>query len=269
MSTFNAAYQTLRPRYRNYLRIPDNLPLSRGTKGVQSPFGGFRGPGLSAAFDPAYSLLRKHEGYYVNDPEDLGKETYAGVARAIHPVWAGWAILDKYKRKVGRPLLTNEVVPGMEEAVEQFYRSRWSLSRAGEIVSQDVANIYFDFYILAARAVATMQEVLRSMGQNVDVDNNIGSQTISAINAVNPEKLYQKYKSARIEYHKDRVASGAVSAKFLPGWLKRTMDFPDLLSPLPIAGMAAAGVTVFFIMHKPARDWLTSLLWRERGRQAA
>lgn len=248
MSQFLAAYQFIRPRRGNYFV----LPLQGGDRvGVM---------GLDAAFDPAYNLVRKHEGYYVNDPKDLGAETYAGVARAIHPTWQGWPILDAYKKKIGRLLVTNEVVPGMEEAVEQFYRAQWSRSRAGEILDQNVANIYFDFYILAARAVATMQEVLNSLGQRVKVDNAIGPATIAAINAANPAKLYQRYKKARIRYHKVRVASGAVSAKFLPGWLKRTMDFPDMLQPLPVAGVALAGTALFFLLHKPAQQWLSNQL---------
>lgn len=249
MSTFGPAYRRLRPLCGAYL-----YPSMRGW-----PQAGGGVSGLDALFPPSYSLVRKHEGYYLNDPKDLGGETYAGVARKIWPSWSGWAVVDAWKRKMGRSLNTNEALPaesGIEAHVERFYNDRWNASKAGLIDDQDVANIFFDFYILAAKAVATFQEVLRDLGQSVSVDNVPGSQTMAAANAVNPAALYQKYKEARIQYHHDRVNSGAVSASFLPGWIKRTMDFPDKAVPIAIGGVLVAGTVLFFLLHKPANTWI-------------
>ncbi len=243
MARYALAYNKIRPILHNYQDF-GRMWVSKGVSG------------LDAAFDPAYALVRKHEGYYLNHPEDKGGETYAGIARAFYPLWEGWAVLDAYKKQVGGYLMTNQIVPGMEQLVKSFYETKWQQSRAGEIVSQDVANIFFDFYILAARAVATMQEVLNGMGQNLKVDNAIGAKTIAAINSVNAGKLYQRYKDARIKYHKSRVESGKVSAVFLPGWIKRTMQFPDIWSPLPIAGLAIGTTAAVFAFYPPANKWI-------------
>ncbi len=212
-------------------------------------------------FDPAYRIVRKHEGYYANDPDDLGGETYAGVARAIHPNWSGWPHVDNYKYVKG-PLSNNQQIPGMEPFVKEFYRQRWIKSRAGEINNQNVANIYFDFFILAAKAVATIQEVVNTLGQRVSVDNHIGSQTIAAINKVNPVKLYMRYKQARINYHLDRVRRGIVHSKYLPGWLRRTNQFPDLKGTnYALVGLSLVGAAGLYIsFNKKARKQVLDYL---------
>lgn len=208
-----------------------------------------------AQFLPAYRIVRQHEGYYLNDPKDHGGETYAGVARNFYPGWPGWVRIDVYKTVYGQPR-TNQQIPGVETFVESFYKQKWNASRAGEIMSQQVANIFFDFYMLAAKATATIQQVVNSLGARVTVDNRIGSQTIAAINSVNPVKLYQRFKAARIEYHKYRVNKGLVDAKFLPGWIRRTEQFPDLTSSNP--WLLTAGVltvsTLYLTINSKTRN---------------
>lgn len=211
---------------------------------------------MGAVFAPAYTLVRKHEGYYLNDPDDVGGETYGGVARKIHPYWSGWPVIDRHKHNIGRTLATNEVIPTAESHVETFFRQMWARSRAGEIKDQRVAEIFFDFYILASKAVATMQMVLNVLGRRVTIDNKIGPQTIAAINSVNPEKLYMLFKKARIAYHIDRVKRGLVSAKFLPGWIARTNNFPDLNTSGKVLGIVAASTLLFTILYKPSRTWM-------------
>lgn len=240
MGQFHIAYPLIRPYLNGYLHFSTL-------------------DGLDAAFTPSFSILQDNEGFYANHPEDLGKETYAGIARAFFPLWDGWPVLDRYKKSIGRELRTNEIVPGMEPYVRSFYEVKFKALKADQIVSQDVANIFFDFYILAAKAVATMQEVLRSMGQNITVDNKVSQSLIDAINRVNPTKLYNNFRAARIKYHQDRVASGAVSATFLPGWIKRTMKFPELSKSAIVGGVAiavACGTVAYFLLYPPANEWI-------------
>jgi lysozyme family protein len=37
----------------------------------------------------------RNEGYYVNDKDDSGGETYRGISRVNFPKWAGWAIEEE------------------------------------------------------------------------------------------------------------------------------------------------------------------------------
>lgn len=191
--------------------------------------------GLGAAFWPAYTIVKGNEGGYVNNKADKGGMTYMGIARNIWPNWAGWKIIDEFHSNSGIELSAGAFLPLYEQnqilpLVESFYRSLWQKSRAGEITNQNVANIYFDFYVLSSKAVELMQIALNQLGQKVSVDNSIGPQTIAAINAVDPAKLHDLYKRLRLAWHKDMVKAGVVDAQFLPGWQKRTAGFPSLAS---------------------------------------
>jgi len=226
---------------------------------------------LSGDFGPAYDIIRRNEGYYANNPADTGGETYAGIARNLWPQWPGWPIIDEYKYSppgdfaiatgavldainmnwlgIGhgsddgpRELSNNEKIPGddIEILVERFYRDRWNDSNAGQINSQDVANAYFDFYILASRATERMQLALRNLGYNVAVDNIMGPMTIATINQADPDRLLSAFVDQRIDFHNDMINSGIVSAQFRDGWVQRALVFdPDaspFMNPVIIGG---------------------------------
>ena len=63
-----------------------------------------------------------HEGEYVNDPNDSGKETYRGISRANHGNWDGWFVVDQYKIKSNFPFNLAKLVD-LAKQVELFYAS--------------------------------------------------------------------------------------------------------------------------------------------------
>ena len=50
-----------------------------------------------AIFEPAFKLLILHEGGYANNKNDIGGETYRGIARNYWPKWVGWKLIDHIK----------------------------------------------------------------------------------------------------------------------------------------------------------------------------
>ena len=63
-----------------------------------------------AEFKISLQKTLAHEGEYVNDPVDSGKETYRGISRTNHGDWKGWSIIDQYKVKPNFPFsLANNV----------------------------------------------------------------------------------------------------------------------------------------------------------------
>lgn len=46
-------------------------------------------------FKLAFNFTMQSEGGYVNDPKDLGGETYRGISRRFNPQWSGWSLIDK------------------------------------------------------------------------------------------------------------------------------------------------------------------------------
>jgi lysozyme family protein len=102
----------------------------------------------------AYGKTAKFEGGYANDPDDRGGETWRGVARKMHPDWAGWKIVDSYKRKPGFPDTLRFDVP-LHDLVLQFYNYQfWKKLRGDEITDQSIANTIFDFAVNAGVGTA-------------------------------------------------------------------------------------------------------------------
>ena len=52
-----------------------------------------------ALFTPAFTLSKINEGGWVNDPNDIGGETYRGISRKFNPKWNGWSVIDEMKKK--------------------------------------------------------------------------------------------------------------------------------------------------------------------------
>lgn len=134
-----------------------------------------------ADFKPAFQKTAGHEGGYANDPDDTGKETYAGISRKWHPHWGGWAIVDAYK-----PLRHNQRInnPKLEAAIEQFYKEKyWDVLNADEIEDQAIAERLFDFGVNAgySRSIRQIQSAL-----GIPVTGKPDETTIDAIN--NPAK---------------------------------------------------------------------------------
>ena len=102
-----------------------------------------------ANFEIAYKRTAKFEGGYVNDPNDRGGETYAGISRMAHPKWAGWATIDGAKKEKNFPKnLSSNVV--LQQQVRTLYRNNyWTPIWGDRIKRQEVANELYDFGVNA------------------------------------------------------------------------------------------------------------------------
>ena len=196
-----------------------------------------------AIFETAYvTYIKPNEGGYAFVPGDKGGETYAGIARNYNPTWGGWTFIDYLKRTKG-PISNNTTLPEIQYLVDDFYKTRWNANRFGEIKSQEVANLLFDFHVHSqSTAIKTIQAIL-----GIGIDGVMGSQTIAAINAANPAKLHDDLKAARKEFLESLVLKDPTQQKFYDGWMARMAKFPTLvqqnvapiLALLAVCGFAA------------------------------
>lgn len=183
-----------------------------------------------AQFAPAYAIVKRWEGGYVNDPADKGGETYAGISRRFWPSWPGWEIVDSAK-----PLKRNAKLPQLDFVVEHFYLQLWNEGNFQKINSQDVANILFDFRVNSgATAIKKVQQLL-----GVIPDGRMGNDTLKAINSVSASALNNQIKELRENFYKS-LAANPTQQKFLSGWLARLNAFPTLpvISSVVIIGAA-------------------------------
>ena len=93
-----------------------------------------------------------HEGInvnmgYVNDPNDRGGETIAGIARKFHPNDQIWTLVDNAKKGNFPQNLKN--IPNILDGIKAFYKSNyWDKVCGDKLKSQNIANILFDTAVL-------------------------------------------------------------------------------------------------------------------------
>ena len=192
----------------------------------------------------------KHEGYYAFVPGDKGGETYRGIARNYHPKWPGWALIDKEKMRYGGFLKRNHAVnhPLMRGYIQSFYKEKfWDRIYMSKIKDENLQDIIFDAYVNSGgNAIRLLQNTLNKVfGKRLSVDGAQGIKTVTAINSVNPQQLFEAYKQARESYYKS-IAKGD-NARFLEGWLNRLSAFNYKMVGISIAGLLAVGIGGFFL----------------------
>lgn len=174
-----------------------------------------------ADFKQAFLKTAQFEGGYSNHPADKGGETYKGIARNIHPKWAGWKIIDRYKTS---PLSSKQMTQVLENSielddlVESFYRANfWNPIMGDDIMNQLIANNIYDFAVNSgvSRAVKYAQRIV-----GVVEDGAMGRVTIKAINA-NIEGFVTKYKASRLAFINKIIANNSAQEVFRKGWTNR------------------------------------------------
>lgn len=97
-----------------------------------------------ADYRHAIAKVLKHEGGYVDDPDDAGGETYKGVSRKNWPRWTGWAFVDFAKKQSHFPASLSQI-SALQDSVMSFYRDNfWSKIGGDMIDDQDIADMLVD-----------------------------------------------------------------------------------------------------------------------------
>ena len=177
-----------------------------------------------AKFNLAFSKMLFHEGGYVNDPDDLGGETYKGIARNSHGSQLGWTLIDQFKIKPDFPysLDTN---PKLQNLVEQFYLNNfWTPLNAEQIQNQTSADSVFDFAVNSglSNSARLVQSIV-----GTKIDGIIGEITLNKINSMDFAHFQSSLTVAKMEYYMNIIRKRPTSKKFLLGWISRSLSFND------------------------------------------
>lgn len=99
---------------------------------------------MTREFKEAYKKTVANEGYLSNHKDDKGGMTWKGIARNMHPNWAGWKEIDKILNNGGK-VVDIKVNSYIEKLVQDFYYLQfWRPLRAQEIIKPIVRNKIFD-----------------------------------------------------------------------------------------------------------------------------
>jgi hypothetical protein len=165
-----------------------------------------------AEFDPACEQMIRDEGGYqlTNIPGDRGGQTYAGIARNPNPDWPGWALVDR--RDFGAALTP---------MVREFYQTRfWDPIRGSEINEQAIAETIFNFSVNAGVGVAAK---LAQVIVGATPDGSVGPKTVDLINRCTHKGFIASYAIAKIQRYANICNRDRAQAKFLLGWVNRTL----------------------------------------------
>ena len=177
-----------------------------------------------AKFNLALLKVLSHEGGYVNDPDDLGGETYKGIARNSHGSWSGWQLIDSYKVKPDFPK-SLEANTKLQNMVEQFYFELfWQPLKANQIQNQTSADSVFDFAVNSglSNSARLVQSIV-----GTKIDGVIGDITLTKINSMDFAHFQAALTVAKMEYYMNVIRKRPTSKKFLLGWISRSLSFND------------------------------------------
>lgn len=135
-------------------------------------------------FELIMAVILKHEGGYVNDPDDLGGETKYGITKRNYP-------------NLDIKNLTRA------EAIEIYKRDFYIPLKIAEFTNMNLALNYMDMAVNAGKKNA---KELMDMAK-IRQEKNGGA-------------LLQHYKDLRKEYYQ-RIAEYRNNKKYLKGWLSR------------------------------------------------
>lgn len=150
-------------------------------------------------FEDAIDFVLANEGGLSNNSADQGGLTNYGISQAAYPN------LD----------IRNLT---LEDAKAIYLKDYW---RYEAIASQRIATKLFDAHVNMGpvRAVRQMQLALGAIEVGpVVADGIIGSHTVEAINAADPDKLMDEFKARLAKYYADLN-----QPEFLLGWLRRAV----------------------------------------------
>ena len=174
-----------------------------------------------AEFKISLQQTLAHEGEYVNDPVDSGKETYRGISRANHGNWKGWYIIDQYKIRANFPFnLANNA--DLEKQVELFYLYEfWLPLKADQIQNQTTADSIFDFAVNAGinTSILLMQSII-----GTKADGLVGEQTLKKLNSLDFGYFQPAFIVAKISHYISIIKKRPANKKYLYGWIIRALE---------------------------------------------
>lgn len=170
-----------------------------------------------ANFNRFFQKLLKHEGGFVDHPDDPGGATNKGITFNTFKEHA-------FEIRV-EPTIENLKSLSDDQAMSIYKTHYWDKINGDNIENQSVAEMFFDFSVMSGGAPKVMQRVLKSMGHDINVDGKIGHNTINAINSSNQRELFDNLKNARKEYLKDLIKKNPKLKTFEKGWMKRVDSF--------------------------------------------
>ncbi len=179
-----------------------------------------------ASFDKAIPLILKHEGGYVNNPNDAGQATNFGVSLRFlkdHPESGDF----DQDGDVDAEDIRNMTMDQAEGIYKQYW---WDKFHYGNIVDQTIATKIFDMSVNmgAKRAhIITQTAMNKVFGLNLTVDGILGPASLQTINACqedNEQTFLTSICDEQYGFYQRLIAQKPSLKVFANGWKNRAYD---------------------------------------------
>lgn len=164
----------------------------------------------------ALPVILRHEGGYINNPNDPGGATKYGISFR-------WLKSQGLLADVNGDLRVDiaDIQALTPETAGEFYRVQWwDRYGYGRVIDQRVATKIFDTSVnMGAPAAAKFAQV----ASGATADGVLGPESIRAINVEQPAVLLHRIQDLQAMRYRE-LAQNPKLAGFLPGWLNRAYD---------------------------------------------
>lgn len=160
---------------------------------------------MKNTFDVCLKEVLRHEGGYVNHPDDPGGMTNLGCTKAVWEEWCGHPVTEKAMKA----LQPSDVAP--------LYKRKYWDKVCGNDLPSGIDYMVFDAAINSGpgRAVKWLQACV-----GAEVDGALGPKTLAAVKAFNPKTLVGDYSKRRLSFMMDLKTWPT----FGRGWTKRVQE---------------------------------------------
>ena len=174
-------------------------------------------------FKKVAPIILRHEGGYVNNPNDSGGPTNKGITLATFRAYA------KEDLNI-EPTLDNLKKITEQQATIIYKKRYWEPKGFCDVNNLKVALMIYDWTITSGGAVKQVQKLLvNKYEKDISLDGAFGQQTISAINSIeDQDALLIDISIIRKDYYTDLAyddnGKKTKNYEFLKGWINRVDD---------------------------------------------
>ena len=165
---------------------------------------------MPASYQQAQTQLEPIEGGYCLGMEcgtSKSGETYRGIDRGFHPKWKGWALIDQYKKTIGRPKFqarfTGPLGAAINTEVINFYTTEfWNKHEIFRFNNQTLASMLFAFIVHRQyAAIKVINEVAKKIAPGVVVSTTKITPQVAAAIELNVANGYSLLRAAIIAHY--------------------------------------------------------------------
>ena len=167
-------------------------------------------------FEIIFDYLLMVEGGYSNDKNDKGGKTKYG-------------IIEEEAREFGYKGDMQDLT--MDFAKNIYLKKYYLGNKLDKVANDKVALSICDWAVNSGKnGIKNAQVAINQLtNANLDVDGIIGSKTLEALNAADPDKFLEVYHNLQRIYYRSKVADDKTQERFLAGWLNRVQRKEEYL----------------------------------------